>query len=216
MAEAHVGTRAQASGIVIDGPESNAPVRLWSDDRFLSRRLEALSQTATISGQRPVRVIDSVATSLVPKIAQLPVVVGRNLVEAFIPAPAREPDHDLVLRRLWLRGLTFIGVFSGIVALWSVTVTISSAVIASGQFVTDSSIKKVQHRTGGIVGKLFVREGDQVKEGDLLVRLDETVTRSNLQIVVRQLDELAARRARLVAERDGSTTMEESPDLQER
>src|SRR4051812_37963626 len=42
----------------------------------------------------------------------------------------------------------------------AVTVTISSAVIASGQFVTDSSIKKVQHRTGGIVGKLFVRHHD--------------------------------------------------------
>ena len=47
----------------------------------------------------------------------------------------------------------------------------------------DTNVKKVQHPTGGIVGELRVREGDRVKEGDLLIRLDETVTRANLQIV---------------------------------
>ena len=79
----------------------------------------------------------------------------------------------------------------------------SSAVIAPGQFVVDGSVKKVQHPTGGVVGQLLVREGDQVAQGDLLIRLDETVTRANLQVIVRQLDELVGRKARLEAERDG-------------
>jgi HlyD family secretion protein len=66
------------------------------------------------------------------------------------------------------------------------------------------NVKKVQHPTGGIVGQILVRDGNRVAEGDLLIRLDETVTRANLQVITKQLDELAIRQARLAAERDGS------------
>ena len=65
-------------------------------------------------------------------------------------------------------------------------------------------MKKVQHPTGGVVGKLNVQDGDRVKAGDILVQLDDTVTRANLAIVTKGLDELAARKARLEAERDGA------------
>ena len=75
--------------------------------------------------------------------------------------------------------------------------------IAPGKLVVDSNVKKVQHPTGGVVGELRVRDGDQVKAGDIVVRLDDTVTRANLAIVTKGLDELAARQARLEAERDG-------------
>jgi multidrug efflux pump subunit AcrA (membrane-fusion protein) len=49
-----------------------------------------------------------------------------------------------------------------------------------------------------------VREGYRVKEGDIVVRLDETQTKANLLIVTKSLDELAARQAREEAERDGA------------
>jgi HlyD family secretion protein len=61
--------------------------------------------------------------------------------------------------------------------------------------------------TGGIVGELRVRDGDRVRAGDIVVRLDETVTRANLAIVTKGLDELTARKARLESERDGSDTI---------
>ena len=70
-----------------------------------------------------------------------------------------------------------------------------------------SNVKKVQHPTGGVVGKLNVQDGDRVKAGDILVQLDDTVTRANLAIVTKGLDELAARKARLEAERDGAETV---------
>jgi HlyD family secretion protein len=89
-------------------------------------------------------------------------------------------------------------------------------VAAIGQFVVDTHVKKVQHPTGGIVGELKVREGDRVVEGDVLIRLDETVTRANLQVVTKQLDELAARQTRLEAERDGAVTMSWPSELVER
>ncbi len=110
--------------------------------------------------------------------------------------------HQAALRRSAVMGLSLIALFGGTIGLWAATSTLSGAVMAPGQFVVDTNVKKVQHPTGGIVGELKVREGDRVNEGDLLIRLDETVTRANLQIVSKQLDEFVARRARLEAERD--------------
>ncbi len=85
---------------------------------------------------------------------------------------------------------------------WAATMRLSGAVIGQGVVVVDSSVKKVQHPTGGIVGELRVREGDRVKAGDVLIRLDETQTLANATIVTNSLDELLARQARLEAERD--------------
>jgi HlyD family secretion protein len=90
---------------------------------------------------------------------------------------------------------------------WGATAVISGAVVASGSLVVDSNVKKVQHLTGGIVGELRVRDGDHVRAGDIVVRLDETVTRANLAIITKGLDELMARKARLESERDGSDTI---------
>src|SRR6185295_15813972 len=85
---------------------------------------------------------------------------------------------------------------------WAMTTELSGAVVASGTLVVDTNVKKVQHPTGGIVGELLVRDGDRVEPGAIVVRLDDTTTRANLAIVVKGLDELAARQARLEAERD--------------
>ncbi len=90
---------------------------------------------------------------------------------------------------------------------WASTAEISGALIAQGSLVVDSNVKKVQHPTGGVVGEVRVRDGDHVKAGDILVRLDETVTRANLAIVTKSLTELYARRARLAAERDGADSV---------
>ncbi len=87
---------------------------------------------------------------------------------------------------------------------WGATAVISGAIVASGSLVVDSNVKKVQHLTGGIVGELRVRDGDRVRAGDIVVRLDETVAHANLAIVSKGLDELMARKARLESERDGS------------
>jgi HlyD family secretion protein len=90
---------------------------------------------------------------------------------------------------------------------WASTAEISGALIAQGTIVVDSNIKKVQHPTGGVVGEVRVHDGDRVKAGDILVRLDETVTKANLAIVTKGLNELYARKARLGAERDGADTL---------
>jgi HlyD family secretion protein len=101
----------------------------------------------------------------------------------------------------------------GGIASWASTTDISGAVIASGSVVVDSSAKKVQHPTGGIVSDLRVRDGDRVKAGDVVLSLDETLTRASLAIVSKGLDELLARKARLESERDGSERITIPDDL---
>jgi HlyD family secretion protein len=108
------------------------------------------------------------------------------------------------IRRHIMAGLIVVGVLVLGFGGWAGTTQLSGALIAPGQIVVDSNVKKVQHPTGGIVGEVRVREGDSVKAGDIVVRLDDTVTRANLSIVTRGLNELSARKARLEAERDGA------------
>ena len=111
------------------------------------------------------------------------------------------------LRLHLITGLSLVALLTLGIGGWAATQQISGALIAPGQLVVDSSSKKVQHPTGGVVGELRVKEGDHVHTGDLLVKLDETVTRANLAIVTSNLDELQARQARLEAERDEASAI---------
>ena len=104
-----------------------------------------------------------------------------------------------------LRGGGRVLAIAGVIAVgWAGLIPLSGAVIVAGQIVLHSNVKKVQHPTGGVVAEISVRNGGKVKAGDQLARLDETATRTNLQVVARQLDEVRLRIARLNAERDGA------------
>lgn len=87
---------------------------------------------------------------------------------------------------------------------WAATMELGGAVVASGSLVVDSNVKKVQHLSGGIVKEIKVREGDHVKTGDILVRLDETQTKAANSVVTKNLEELTAQQARFEAERDSA------------
>jgi len=127
-----------------------------------------------------------------------------------------QSKHQKKLRRLMIAGTSLIALFGGTIGLWAATSTLSGAVVAGGQFVVDGSLKKIQHGTGGIVGELRVREGQKVEEGELLIKLDETTTRANLQMVSKQLDEFLARQARLEAERNGLAEVAVPPEFASR
>nr|WP_210303239.1 HlyD family type I secretion periplasmic adaptor subunit [Rhizobium aethiopicum] len=101
------------------------------------------------------------------------------------------------------------GVMGGLAA----TTHLSGAVIAAGTVVVDSYVKPVQHQKGGTVGQIFVKNGDRVEAGQVLIHLDDTQTRANLAIVRKRLNELFARTARLEAERAGAETVEFSRDF---
>src|SRR5207344_1414801 len=117
------------------------------------------------------------------------------------------PSSRASIRRHIFAGVVIVAFLAIGVGGWASTAEISGALIAQGSIVVDSNVKKVQHPTGGIVGELRVRDGDRVHAGDIVVRLDETVTRANLAIVTKGLGEMMARKARLESERDGLDTI---------
>ena len=110
-------------------------------------------------------------------------------------ANAEPAEHSI--QRYLLAGTTLALLLTFGIGGWAATTELSSAVIAQGTLVVDSSVKKVQHPTGGVVSELRVRNGDRVRAGDILLRLDETQTRAAATIITKNVDELLARQARL-------------------
>jgi HlyD family secretion protein len=99
-------------------------------------------------------------------------------------------------------GMVWVAVLFILVVVWGGLAQISGAVVASGRVTLESSIKRIQHREGGIVSEILVGEGQTVKAGQVLVRLDPTVVNANEAIIQDQIWQLSARKARLEAERD--------------
>jgi HlyD family secretion protein len=106
-------------------------------------------------------------------------------------------------------GFTAVALMLGGLGGWSVGTEIAGAIVAQGTVEVESGRQVVQHPDGGVVGEILARDGELVAAGDVLVRLDGTYLRSELAVVERQLADIFARRARLVAERDGA----EAPDF---
>jgi len=88
---------------------------------------------------------------------------------------------------------------------WATLVPLSGAVVLPGTLVVESSVKKIQHPTGGVVAEIPVADGMHVNAGALLVRLDETQLKANQKLIAGQLDQVRVRIARLIAERDATT-----------
>jgi len=87
--------------------------------------------------------------------------------------------------------------------LWASQAELAGAVIAPGLVEVEGRIQVVEHPDGGVVEDVLVREGDLISAGTVLMRLDGSVLEAQLSIIQTQLDEIGARSARLVAERDG-------------
>src|SRR3712207_6347403 len=119
-----------------------------------------------------------------------------------MPGQDRHPTRRSIRLHVFLATMGLLVLVLGLGGLAG-AVELSGAVMAPGSVIVDTHVKKVQHPTGGVVGEIRIREGAHVKAGDVVVRLDETVARANLAMITKSLDELAARQARLEAERDG-------------
>src|ERR1051325_8364949 len=127
--------------------------------------------------------------------------------------PSTHSDPRRSIRQHLVAGLVLAVALGGGFGGWAATAEFAGAVIAPGNLVVETNVKKVQHPTGGVVGELRVRDGDTVKAGDVVIRLDDTITRANLAVVLKGLDELAARQNREEAERDGGDSPNFSAEL---
>ena len=127
------------------------------------------------------------------------------------PSRPFDADRSIGAHLLGVSAVLSVLVFG--IGGWATFTPIHGAVMASGQLVVESDVKKVQHPTGGVVGAIRVQDGSRVSAGDILITLDETQIRANLDIVLKAMDELSARRARNEAERDGASAIAFPPDL---
>jgi HlyD family type I secretion membrane fusion protein len=116
-------------------------------------------------------------------------------------------------RRLKIAGLVTIAIFFGGFGTWTATASISSAAVAPGVVVVQSNRKTVQHLEGGIVKEILVRDGDRVKAGQVLIRLEDTQARSNLDLLRGRYWAAKSLEARLIAERDGTDAITFPPEL---
>lgn len=111
---------------------------------------------------------------------------------------ATEPWVRLGIRTLW-------GMVIGLV-LSATVFSISGAVVASGTVTVESNYKSIQHLDGGIVSKIFVKNGDHVAEGEVLLKLDDTAAKANLGVVMGRVWDLRVQQARLEAEQQGKAS----------
>lgn len=126
-----------------------------------------------------------------------------------VPTPQTEDHH---YRRL---GLIVLGLLVAVIGVWGGFAPLSSAVPAPGKVSVSSSNRIVQHLEGGIVKSILVKDGDTVKASQKLIELDSTQANAQLQIVLAQYYENLGLESRLIAERDGRSTIAFSPEMNE-
>lgn len=135
------------------------------------------------------------------------------------PHPSAAPAEASAAQQAWSpSGPLRVG-FAALVILvvgiggWSAFARISGAVISSGMVQVEGNRQAVQHSEGGLVGEILVKDGDRVEAGDVVLRLDDKLLRSDLAVIEGQLHELLARKSRLIAERDAAETVTFSSEL---
>ena len=128
----------------------------------------------------------------------------------------KEVDVSLVTNDMPIRAIGMAVLIStvGVLGVWSYLAPIGSSAAASGFVTVKSHSKTVQHLDGGIVKELIAKDGDIVKEGDVLLVLDGTDIKAQLEILRGQQITLSAQVARLVAERDRLGSVIYPKDLQ--
>ncbi|MDE3059632.1 MAG: HlyD family type I secretion periplasmic adaptor subunit [Pseudomonadota bacterium] len=112
--------------------------------------------------------------------------------------PAMASVRGPLVMGLWVTlALALVGL------VWGALVPIDSAAVARGSVVLLSSKKTVQHLEGGIIDEILVREGEMVKAGQALIRLNATAADASRDTLQAQLYTAQATEDRLIAEHDG-------------
>jgi HlyD family secretion protein len=119
----------------------------------------------------------------------------------------------LAQRRTAIAGYTVIFLTFGVMGGWAAVTPLNRGVVAQGIVMVEDNRKVVQHFEGGIVHEILVKEGQEVKEGQVLLRLSPIQAGSNLDTIRNQLDGALAQEASLTAELDKRDNIDFPADL---
>lgn len=145
------------------------------------------------------------------------------------PAVPAEPDHGfaeldrgegeiirLRMRRPIVAGSIVVLVLVFGLLLWAIFANITGAVVAAAQVRVEGNSKVIKHRDGGIIRRIYVREGQFVRRGQLLMQLDPVQAESTVAVWQAQYDSAQADIARLQAQQSGSTEIQFPNELMRR
>ncbi len=127
-----------------------------------------------------------------------------------VPQPPQAPVD--VSRAIRL-GLIMLAVGFGGFLLWAVLVPLDEGVPSPATIVVETHSTQIQHPSGGVVASVNVREGQQVKKGEVLLTLTDTDTKAGVDMTKIQWVSMRAAEARLLAEQAGAATITFPPDL---
>jgi HlyD family secretion protein/epimerase transport system membrane fusion protein len=165
---------------------------------------------------------------------KLPATLGQTLgrivpvkMPAFALAPAAPIPHaadeaailaelEARVRKPIVAGMAVVVVFVLGTFVWSAVASLHGAITTPGFLRVESSRKTIKHRDGGVVREILVKEGDTVKQGEVLIRMDDTTPRAQAEVLASGLDGLLVQRARLYAERDGADAITLPKEIQAR
>ena len=111
------------------------------------------------------------------------------------------------------KGLLVLALGLGGFCLWAAVAPLDEGVPTAGTVVIDTKRKAVQHLVGGIVDEVLVREGQMVEKDQVLMRLDDAVSRANFESIRQRYLGLSAMQVRLLAEQAGAKTLKFGEDL---
>ena len=124
-----------------------------------------------------------------------------------LPVPLSDPGRASRI------GFWALAIGLGSFLIWAVLAPLDEGVPSQGFVAIDTKHKVVQHLSGGIVKEVLVGEGDLVREGQLLFRLDDAAARASLESVRQRYLGLRATQGRLQAAQAGLTRIVFHPDL---
>jgi HlyD family type I secretion membrane fusion protein len=133
--------------------------------------------------------------------------------QAAPPSDDGDPTGFMSTRRLVTIGGSIVALFVVGFLGWAGFAPLDSAIMAPGTIIVASHTKTIQHLEGGIVRDLYVKEGESVRAGQKLIGLDEAQARASLNLYEDEADALTAQEARLVAQRDGKSSIDFPEDI---
>ena len=125
------------------------------------------------------------------------------------------PPSDSARGR-FIVGFAIIAVFFGGFGAWAVTAPLNGAVVSNAVVKVEGNRKSVQHLDGGIVRELLVQEGQHVREGEVLIVLDQSQARAEYEVLSQQYIVLRASEVRLLTELAHGSALAMPPELAER
>jgi len=136
-----------------------------------------------------------------------------NSALAATPAAVEDVELKTDTRPVIRLGFWTLIVGFGLFLAWAAWAPLGEGVVAPAQVSVETRRKAIQHQSGGLIRELKVKEGQEVKAGEVLLELDDGATRAGYEAIRQNYFAQRAHEGRLLAELSGAASIQFHPDL---